>query len=158
MKEVWKPVVGFEGLYKVSNLGRVKSLCKTRRNGTGWIVRKERLLKPCLIGRVGKSRHLMVNLRRNGVAHGKYVHRLVLEAFVGPCPIGKEARHYPDRNTSNNRISNLQWGTKPEQYQDRIKHGTDAKSLWAVGRNGNQYRQTKLTHQERLVTGKVIEL
>lgn len=51
------------------------------------------------------------------------VHILVLEAFVGPCPPGMECRHL-DGNPANNRLDNLCWGTKLENAQDRIRHGT----------------------------------
>ena len=51
------------------------------------------------------------------------VHHLVLEAFVGPCPPGKECRHL-DGNPSNNHVSNLTWGTRLENMQDKVKHGT----------------------------------
>jgi hypothetical protein len=55
------------------------------------------------------------------------VHRLVLEAFVGPCPVGLECRHDPDRDPANNRVENLCWGTSKENGEDMIRHGTTAK-------------------------------
>lgn len=54
------------------------------------------------------------------------LHRLILEAFVGPCPAGCEARHFPDRDKTNNAISNLAWGTWFENSDDRKTHGTRA--------------------------------
>jgi hypothetical protein len=53
-----------------------------------------------------------------------YAHRLVLEAFVGPCPAGMEACHFPDRNPANNRLENLRWDTKTENAADADRHGT----------------------------------
>lgn len=52
------------------------------------------------------------------------VARLVLQAFVGPCPPGMEACHFPDRDPTNNRIENLRWDTAAENYADRVVHGT----------------------------------
>lgn len=52
------------------------------------------------------------------------VHRLVLEAFVGPCPPGMEARHFPDRNPANNALTNLSWSTHADNEADKIQHGT----------------------------------
>jgi hypothetical protein len=52
------------------------------------------------------------------------VHRLVLLAFVGPCPEGMECRHFPDRDVTNNNLDNLQWGTKEENAADKVIHGT----------------------------------
>lgn len=54
----------------------------------------------------------------------RFVHRLVLESFVGPCPPGMQCRHFPDRNPGNNSIGNLQWGTCKENAGDRVFHGT----------------------------------
>lgn len=54
----------------------------------------------------------------------RFVHRLVLEAFVGPRPRGMVCRHFPDRNPSNNRLDNLQWGTCRENAADKKVHGT----------------------------------
>jgi hypothetical protein len=64
------------------------------------------------------------------VDHGFYktskVHRVVLEAFVGPCPPGMEGRHAGDNNKSNNRASNLAWGTPLQNARDKDAHGTSA--------------------------------
>jgi hypothetical protein len=107
-KERWLPVSGFPA-YEVSDLGRVRS------------VRAGRLLKPARINSLG---HLQVKLYRNGKQHGRLVHRLVLEAFVGPCPPGMEARHVATNDTSNNRLTNLAWGTYSENEADKKIHGT----------------------------------
>jgi hypothetical protein len=63
---------------------------------------------------------LQVAIRRKT----RQVHRLVLEAFVGPCPPGMEACHDPDRNPHNNRLSNLRWDTRIANRSDARKHGT----------------------------------
>src|SRR4051812_24620510 len=55
------------------------------------------------------SGHLYVTLYRNNKGKAHYVHRLVLEAVVGPCPPGMEARHFPDRDPSNNNANNISW-------------------------------------------------
>lgn len=70
--------------------------------------------------------HLYVNLvtkeHKRGWPH--LIHRLVLEAFVGPCPPGMQACHDPDRNPSNNRLENLRWDTSRANSADSIRHGT----------------------------------
>lgn len=55
----------------------------------------------------------------------RYIHRLVLEAFVGPCPQGMECRHFPDPDPRNNNLSNLRWGTRSENVSDRALQGRD---------------------------------
>lgn len=68
--------------------------------------------------------YMTVSLYHNGRLHVPAVHRLVLEAFVGPCPEGMEACHSPNPERSCNHLSNLRWDTKKENGQDRIRHGT----------------------------------
>lgn len=72
-----------------------------------------------------KSGHLLVRAI-DGTKQGDWrqVHRLVLEAFVGPCPEGMEACHFPDRDPSNNRVENLRWDTRKNNHADKHKHGT----------------------------------
>jgi hypothetical protein len=121
--ERWLPVVGFEGLYEVSDLGRVRSLPHPRRvRGGGTAMHCGRLLKPYPQTKEG---HLIVVLSSCNVQERHYVHRLALEAFVGPCPPGLECRHFPDRDPANNRLDNLSWGTKTENAQDQQVHGTN---------------------------------
>jgi hypothetical protein len=79
--------------------------------------------------RRGEWKRLKPYPHRNGSlliqlgARKYYVHRLVLEAFVGPCPDGMECRHL-DGNPSNNRLDNLAWGTHSENERDKVRHGT----------------------------------
>lgn len=120
--EVWKPVLGYEGMYEVSNMGRVKSLPRRVRTVGGDGVPTTRLMS----GRVLTPRgpRPFVDLWRGNVSEKKRVCRLVLEAFVGPCPSGMEACHFPNRDTTNNRLSNLRWDTRQANAMDRDAHGT----------------------------------
>jgi len=69
----------------------------------------------------GRS-YLYVRLSHDKKSRIFRVHRLVLEAFVGPCPEGMECRHL-DGDPSNNRLENLRWGTPAENTEDKRKHG-----------------------------------
>lgn len=64
-------------------------------------------------------KYVQVTLSQDNVRHHCYVHRLVLETFVGPCPEGMEARHYPDMDPSNNRLENLSCSTHRKNLADR---------------------------------------
>lgn len=99
--ENWKAVPGFEGLYEVSDQGRVRN--------------QTRLLKPSRQQRG----HMLVHL---GTSAQRYVHRLVLDAFVGPCPKGMECRHL-NGDPADNRLGNLAWGTRLENFADRTRLG-----------------------------------
>lgn len=88
-------------------------------DGRIWSIRRRRWLKVDTSN--GYSR---VTLAHNGRSYRCFVHRLVLETFVGPCPLGMEACHFPDRSTANNRLENLRWDTRSANSTDAIKHGT----------------------------------
>lgn len=118
--EEWKPVVGFPQ-YLVSNWGRVQG--------------PRRLLK----GQYTDDGYVKVTLCVKGTRTHRFVHRLVLEAFDGPCPDGMETRH-KDGVSDNNRLDNLKWGTQPKNYNDRRKHSTC--------NNGQRGGRAKLTWEQ----------
>lgn len=122
----WTPVCGYDGLYEISKDGHVCSLRSGNgiKPGRGAIVMEQ---KP------KKGGYVAVGLRRPGERQRFFmIHRLMLEAFRGPCPAGMEARHL-DGNPSNNRIENLEWATSKTNNADKKAHGT-----WQGGeRNGN---------------------
>lgn len=112
--EVWKDVVGYEGLYEVSNMGRVRSV-KRIVNSTNprqtWKTINERILKPAPYGhtpKCGGVRHLGVALHRNGKQKTEKVHRLVAMAFI-PNPNNYPIINHKDENPHNNRADNLEW-------------------------------------------------
>jgi HNH endonuclease len=85
------------------------------------------------------GRHCL-SLYRNGVRYQRFVHRVILDTFVGSCPPGMEACHFPDRDPSNNWLSNLRWGTKKANSHDSYLHGTRA--------TGDRHGQTKLSESD----------
>jgi len=124
MNENWKDIKGYEGLYQVSNLGRVKSLERYCDDSIGrHRLLKERILKPGLTGNK-KHNHKTVCFREDNAPYYYLVHRLVLIAFSGDCPEGMEASHL-DGDSLNNNKDNLSWETHKENNDRRIGHGTD---------------------------------
>ena len=118
--EEWKDVHGYEGLYQVSNQGRVKRLPRNYSlNNNPAIYVPERILKPKHYHKCG---HLAVTLCKNGKQINKTVHGLVLEAFVGQRPKGMDIRHL-DSDPSNNKLDNLAYGTRAENCIDQSKLG-----------------------------------
>lgn len=123
MRECWKAVVGFEGYYEVSSLGRVRSLDRPLMRGGRWgnlipYIKKGRILKPGL-----NKGYPQVNLCVDGCGYQRAVHLLVLTAFEGPCPKGHQAAH--DNGTPGDpRLANLEWKTVQENNLDKLRHGT----------------------------------
>lgn len=123
--EEWRPIKGWEGRYEVSDFGRVKSLrCKGHQR-----------VRPVVLAPGSNGRYLIVNLAHRRMA---YVHRLVLEAFLGPCPSGMNASHL-DGDRLNNRAENLAWESHSDNCARKQLHGTHqagaasprAKLCWA---------------------------
>ncbi len=104
----YKPVPGYDNYYA----GDDGSIWSFLRN-------KWHRLKPAFTGSGGKK-YLYLNMR----GRSRSVHKMILEAFVGPRPSGMWARHFPDRDTRNNRLMNLSWATRKENMADKIVHGT----------------------------------
>lgn len=124
--EIWKPVRGFEVFYEVSDFGRVRSLPRTTtfkdgrvRSWSGQILTQH----PCSGG------YLFATLCVAGKYYPRKVHKLVLEAFVGPCPKGMECRHFPDPDPTNNCLVNLSWASHDQNMSDRATHGSTRLSL-----------------------------
>lgn len=124
--ETWRKVVGYEGLYKVSNLGRVKSVPrKVRTASKGVETSRISPGKMMSFNKVGYNRgYRAIVLSKKGIVSKLYVHHLVLDAFIGPCPKGMECCHN-DGNPSNNKLTNLRWDTPSSNNRDKANHGTD---------------------------------
>ena len=116
--EEWRDVPGYEGYYQVSNHGRVRSLDRevARRDGTTATLKGVNLRAD-----ENPKGHLFNHLCRGGRREKKYIHRLVLEAFVGPCPAGMEACHWDD-NPANNHLTNLRWASPSQNLMDRVRN------------------------------------
>ena len=99
MKEIWKDIEGYEGLYQISNLGRVKSFPRKGTHTT-----KERIIK---FAKSNKG-YLIAILKNNDVQKAFSVHRLVAKAFI-PNPNNLPQVNHKDENKENNNVNNLEW-------------------------------------------------
>lgn len=107
--EIWRDITGYEELYQVSNLGRVKSLGNDKN-------RKEKILKPSK----NKCGYLTICLHNDNKIKNFKVHRLVAEAFI-PNPENKPEVNHEDGNKENCCVSNLTWATKSENMMHAYK-------------------------------------
>jgi hypothetical protein len=108
MDELWKDVIGYENIYRVSNTGLIISL------------RSGKFLRPFLNKK--KGGYLIVGLHKNSTSITRTVHSLVAEAFV-PNPDGKTQVNHKDCNKLNNHASNLEFVTVAENNQHALKNG-----------------------------------
>lgn len=128
MLEIWKDVQGYEGRYQVSNLGNVKSL----KDNLGRPREKLRSLATTNQG------YKKVDLHRKGdKPKSKYVHRLVVEAFL-PNPENKPMVNHKDSNPSNNHIENLEWCTQAENVQHGYREGNMKPARHRLGARTSQ--------------------
>lgn len=138
MTEVWLPVPELECSYEVSDFGRVRSLDRLIRRGDGHFFKKGRTLKPQTAGKgylsveVGGTRW--------------YVHRLVLNSFVGPCPPGMEVCHNNGCRTDN-RLENLRYDSPTNNNRDKSVHGTDHNAKKTHCPQGHEYTDENTRHQ-----------
>lgn len=125
MTEIWKDIKGYEGLYQVSNHGRVRSL--DRIIVDNWCTRKFKgqVLNPTEHN--GKQPYLYVSLSKQGEVKKYFVHQLVAETFI-PNPENKPQVNHKDGDPQNNKASNLEWVTNAENTQHAYNTGLNSKS------------------------------
>ena len=120
MTETWKDIIGFEGLYQISNLGRVKSLAKT------WTVGKNRngvRSKPeTIINVFQKGTYFNFSLIKDGQQKTANLHRVIAENFI-PNPFGKKEVNHINGNKHDNRIENLEWVSSSENRKHAFDTG-----------------------------------
>lgn len=125
--ETWRPILGWEGLYEVSNLGRVRG-CDGRRQRA--IV---------LVPLQTDKGYLRVNLYGpGGRKERRLIHRAVLEAFVGPCPEDMQGCHN-NGDRGDNRLENLRWDTASNNSRDKLAHGTHNMARKTECKNGHPF-------------------
>lgn len=154
MAEIWKDIQGYEGLYQVSNLGRIKSLERVVSFG-----KQRRLVKEKIrVQKYDKKGYCTVTLSKdNKIKHAK-VHRVVAEAFI-PNPLGLKEINHIDENKENNCVDNLEWCT----HYENVMHGTKrerqvltrSKRVVQCDMEGKEIKTyISATHAEKEIVGK----
>ena len=155
--EIWKDIKGFEGLYQVSNLGRVKSLERFRKGANGSLVTvKEKILKPLI-----DKGYYQVCLFKQSNRKAYLVHRLVWSAFNGSIPEGLQVNHINEIK-SDNRLSNLNlmtakensnWGTRNERVSKKNINGKKSKTILQYDLQDNLIKEYPSIRQAYRETG-----
>jgi hypothetical protein len=126
----WEPAMQTDSTVEYRNVKDFPGY-RVGSDGTVWTAWINRSGKGAVVGstwkllKISRGKYSSCTLTRDGTHYGFLVHRLVLEAFVGPCPPGMEACHFPDRDPHNNSAKNLSWGTPKRNHRHRLIHGTD---------------------------------
>jgi len=133
IKEIIKAIKNNESMYLILdkfNIGKSKFF--DIKNHPEKYLNNQKILKSIKHSGDRSCGHQKIRLCKNHKFQDFYIHRLVLETFIGPCPSGMECRHL-DGNSKNNSLDNLRWGTKLENENDKKLHGTDQKTIlsWA---------------------------
>lgn len=139
--EEWRPIPGYEGLYEVSNMGRVKSLKRYKRNHSVLQEVPEKILA----GEVNHGGYLIFNLCKDGKAHNCQAHQLVAKAFI-PNPENKLYVDHFDTNKLNNKVNNLEWATFEENANNELTkmHNSKAKKGVYIGRKVSEETKEKI--------------
>ena len=139
-EEIWCPIKGFEGLYEVSNYGRVRSI----KFG------KEKILKTSR----NTNGYLFVSIRKNGHRKNCRVHRLVAETFI-PNPSNLSEINHLDEDKDNNLVQNLEWcdrksncnfGTRNKRISQKLTNGKLSKSVIQYSKNGEFIKEWQSLH------------
>lgn len=138
--ERWRAIPGYEGLYEASSEGRIRSLDREVRTG----IDARRVIKGRILSQVpGAYGYLLVGLylRGGGKRRTYAVHSLVVATFHGPRPSEDHECCHWDNDRTNNRASNLRWGTRSENRDDQRRHGTFPESNKTHCPYGHEYTE-----------------
>lgn|SRR5574343_4405 len=154
MEEIWKDIVGYEGLYQVSNLGNIKSLPKQWKCGGSNAPLKEfshngKILKPLL----SSNGYCGVCLYKNNKVSRLSVHRTVADAFIDNFGNKPQVNHINGIKTDN-RAENLEWATNSENIQHAIQHGL----IKSGYKNPGSGLKGEKNHSSKFLNSEVVEL
>lgn len=146
--EVWKDIKGYEGLYQVSNKGRVKSMDRYANNNGTLQFRPERILKQN-IQNTGTNKRCAVTLSKDGKITRIRVHRLVAAAFI-PNPENKPHIDHIDTDSTNNAVENLRWVTPKENMNNPL-----TKKRQSESKKGHPDWGAHLSKEQRMENGRI---
>lgn len=131
MRETWKPVIGYEGLYEVSDLGKVRSLPRVERLANRWGTTTSRPREGKVLANAKDTHgYLQVRLSKEGKARTLLLHRVVLHAFTGK--LGAEGCHL-NHDKTDNTPKNLAWGTRQENESQKSEAGRRPRNTRRLG-------------------------
>lgn len=141
MVEEWKSVIGYEGHFEVSNLGRVRSIKWTKTPRFPSRIKKRKYIGPRVFKpQPARGGYLQVCLSKDNHRHSYSLHRLVAAAFI-PNPEGKPQVNHKNSDRSDNSVTNLEWVTPLENMQHGAAYGN-------IDNRGEKNTLSKLTRED----------
>lgn len=142
--ELWMDINGYEGLYQVSNRGRVRSVTHTITMNNG----RERTIygKELVLHEGGNNQYLQAHLHKDGNVQNRLVHRMVAELFIGEIPDGYEINH-KNANVQDNRVENLEIVTRKENMAHAVRNN--------LVQCGEEHHSAKLTNEDAIMIRKL---
>jgi hypothetical protein len=138
--EQWRPIPGWPA-YEASDLGRVRSVDRSVAYSDGRVRHwPGRILTTTVDSRSGRNQ---VVLARAGRKRTYRVYKLVMAAFVGPCPPGMQVCH-GDGDCTNDALFNLRYGTNGSNQRDAVRHGTHRNSKKTQCKNGHPFTESNV--------------
>ena len=157
--EEWRDIKGFEGLYQISNKGRVKSAERIKWSGNVYYKAPERILKAC---KRNSNEYLFVNLYKDGKRKPYLIHRLVAEAFLPNLDNLPQVNH-KDENKENNCVENLEWcdikyncnyGTRNKRLSEkRRNHPSMSRPVMSINKESGLIMEYESIMEAERVTG-----
>jgi len=160
--EIWKDVVGFEGYYQVSSLGRVRSLDRVITNKRGIMTNLKGFVKKLTPDSKG---YMVVTLSRNGKDTCGFVHRLVAEAFI-PNKEKLPFINHKDEVKDNNNVGNLEWctceynnryGTGPDRVKNKIRKLGQMRAVVQLTLSGKKVNEYESISDASRKTGVILQ-
>ncbi|MBU3205583.1 HNH endonuclease [Clostridium algidicarnis] len=152
--EIWKDIIGYEGVYQVSNIGRVKRI-GTYKNQSMKEWDSDKVLKPA----TKSNGYMFVGLSKYGKVSHRHIHRLVAEVFI-PNPLNKPTVNHKDGDRSNNIVENLEWATYSENNIHSIKvlkrdskNSSDSRPVLQFDKEGNFIKEYPSMREAQRQTG-----
>lgn len=128
MDEAWKDILGYEGFYQISNLGRIKSLPRYRKNGK---TSGKYLQRGIIRKNYDSKTYSCINLSKEGKTKTHFIHILVANAFLDKIE-GKNYVNHIDGNKHNNNVNNLEWCTASENQRHALATGLRNKNANSI--------------------------
>ena len=155
MREQWKDIVGYEGLYQISNLGRVRSCDRYISQDGRWGKYKRFYQAKILTPTDNGNGYLIISFKKEGKRRNYYIHRLVASHFIAMLDNTSLVVNHKDYDRKNNQVSNLEWITQAENVAYSICHMSKPRNVCKPTNTGHKYISQRNGRYRLNIQGKI---